>query len=86
MSVEDEEEVGVREEEADGERGTLLTQRMETVAWRGVVRVMRPRIVAPTVGRTGVCACDGACGALRRTESAGLGVVVAFGCFACGGC
>jgi len=31
-----------------------LTQRIETRARCGEVRVMRPRIVAPTVGRRGV--------------------------------
>lgn len=40
--------------EGEDERGMLLTQRMETRARCGVVRVMRPRIVAPTVGRRGV--------------------------------
>jgi len=42
------------EEEEEEERGMLLTTRMERRAWRGVVRVIRPRIVAPTVGRIGV--------------------------------
>jgi len=42
-------------EAEEEERGMLLTTRMERRAWRGVVRVMRPRIVAPTVGRMGVC-------------------------------
>lgn len=49
-------------------QGTLLTDRIAQVAWRGLRRFMRARTVVPTVGRMGPIVW--AVGEVRRMEMA----------------